>query len=401
MDKQVTEQELKEAVGALRSEIAKLNPNKEVIEKINATLDKQEQQNQKLVSDMGVALKHKEEMTERVHTLELELARKGGAGAGRNYKDTDEYKALNLYCKNPELVQADQKALLRTDTNVDGGFLVAAEMDTTMIKKITEIDAFRALARVRTIASKSIMMPVRTGILSGAYEGEAEEGDTGNSKYGTESMTPFRMSVTVPITQDMLMDASFDMESEIMQDVAEAFAFLEGNKFITGTGVKQPEGIISNTTLQAAARETAASGVLDAKSVILLTGDLKVGYNPSYVMNRTTLAYLRTLRSDAVVAADQAGLFLWQPGMNGSVANTINGFPYAIMPSMQDIAASAYSIGFGDWRRGYTITDRTGTTVVRDNVTRKKAAIIEFTVHRWNTGKVVLTEAIKLLKVKA
>ena len=128
--------------------------------------------------------------------------------------------------------------------------------------------------------------------------------------------------------------------------------------------------------------------------MIYLTGDLKVGYEPVYVMNRGTLAFLRTLKSTT-------GSFLWQPGLNGPVANTLNGYPYVVAQDMQDIASNSLSIAFGDFRRGYTIIDRTGMSVVRDELTLKKKAIVEFTFNRWNTGQVTLSEAIKVLKTKA
>jgi len=91
---------------------------------------------------------------------------------------------------------------------------------------------------------------------------------------------------------------------------------------------------------------------------------------------------------------------LWQPGINGVVANTLAGEPYLIANTMPNIAANAFPIAFGDFRRGYEIYDRTGTTVIRDNVTRKQQAIIEWTFHRWLTGQVIIAEAITALKIK-
>ncbi len=190
------------------------------------------------------------------------------------------------------------------------------------------------------------------------------------------------------------MDSSFNMESEIFGDAGEAFAQKEGNKFILGTNVKQPEGITVNPTVVANARTSETSATVTADDMIRLTGDLKTGYNPVYVLNRKTLAHLRTLKS-------ASGGFLWQPGMDGPVANTINGFPYVLAIDMPDIASNSLSVAFGDFMRGYVIVDRTGVNIIRDDFAKKRQAIVEFTIHRWNYGKVVLPEAIKLLKTKA
>jgi HK97 family phage major capsid protein len=89
------------------------------------------------------------------------------------------------------------------------------------------------------------------------------------------------------------------------------------------------------------------------------------------------------------------------PGLNGPVANSLAGFPYAVANTMADEANNSYSLAFGDFRRGYTIVDRTGMSVVRDEFTLKKKAIVEFTMNRWNTGIVTLPEAIKVTKTPA
>ena len=309
---------------------------------------------------------------------------------GVNFRETDEYKALQAYVMEG---QVDRKTL-RTDSDANGGFLVPSAMDNMITKKITEVSNIRSIARVRTISSKSLSVPKRATIPTAQYEGELETGTDSNSTYEEETLTPYRQTFSTPISMDMLMDSAFNMEAEIMGDAAEAFAKGEGTGFVLGTGVKQPEGFLVNAELIAAARESSTSAQIDAKDVILLTGDLKVGYDPVYVMNRRTLAYLRTL-----VSTD--GNFLWQPGMNGAVANTLNGFQYILADDMPDMAASSLSIAFGDFRRGYLITDRTGLVVIRDEYTLKKKAAVEFTLMRWNTGQVVVPEAIKLLKTKA
>jgi HK97 family phage major capsid protein len=69
------------------------------------------------------------------------------------------------------------------------------------------------------------------------------------------------------------------------------------------------------------------------------------------------------------------------------------------MEDMPDIATDARPIMFADFRRGYEIFDRMQTAVIRDEVTRKREAIIEWTWFRWNTGQVVIPEAFKSLLI--
>jgi HK97 family phage major capsid protein len=384
-----------EAVSELRKEFDKKSINFEKIDKIEAVLATQEEKNQQLLTDTKTAEKSADELKERMDVLETELARSGGAGEGKDYHQSDEYKALEQFVKRDVYsLDAEQKAALRTDSDVQGGFLVPTEMDNAITKKITEISDIRRIARVRTIGAKSLEVPVRDTIPTAQYEGEAELGTDDTSTYQNETLTAFRQTVTIPITMDMLMDSAFDMEAEIMGDGGESFALGEGQGFVAGTGFKQPEGFTVDSRVVADARISGSSGTVNFDDVMLLTGDLKTGYNPVYVFNRRTLAFLRTLKGGD-------GHPLWQPGMNGVVMNTINGFPYLIANDMPDIASAAIPIAFGDFARGYTIIDRTGLAVIRDEVTQKRKAIVEFTLQRWNTGQVTLPEAIKLLQVKA
>lgn len=394
MTKEVTAKEVMEAVSTLRDEFSKSAPNQEKLDRINTFLDKQESKSAALLAETKASEQAALELKERLDGLEVDLATKTAAlDAKEDYRSTPEYKALESFCKQGEKqMSIEEYKTLRTDIDTAGGFLVPIEFDNVITKKIIEVSNIRSIARVRSMASKTMEIPIRTSIPVATYEGEGDSGDDSQSAYENTLITPFRQTFTTPITQDQLMDAAFDMESEITSDAGEAFAFGEGRGFVLGTGFKQPAGFLVNAEVIANTRPSDTVGTLSADDIILLTGDLKVGYNPNYVLNRRTLAFIRTLKSTT-------GQFLWQPGLNGVVANSLAGFPYLIANDMPDIANDAVPVAFGDFMRGYLIVDRTSMSIIRDDVTRKKQAIIEFTMNRWNTGQVVLAEAIKTLTI--
>jgi len=393
VEKDIKTQEVMEAVGELRKQVEKSIPDLEIVKRCNDLLDKQEDANQKNLQAANDAETKAAEIKERLDAMEIELARAGGPGDGKDYHDSPEYKALHqVITVGKGEITPEEKALLRTDSDTSGGYLTTTEMDSMIVKAITEISRIRTIARVRSIGAKSLTVPVRGGILSSTYEGEAAKNKESVSDYKSETLNTYRQTVTIPITMDMLMNSAFDMETEIFGDAMEAFAQNEGQHFVTGDGVKKPKGFLADTRV--GFRTTTTSGTIDASDVILLTGDLKVGYNPSYVMSRTTLAFLRTLKSTT-------GSFLWSPGMDGPAMNSINGFSYILAQDMPAIAAGSLSIAFGDFQRGYLITDRTGITTIRDEVTAATEGIVKFTIHRWNNGQVILPEAIRTLKTKA
>ena len=170
-----TIQEVKEAVGALQAMVESKNGiDQEVLEKINTTLDAHETNNQELITQLKSSEDRETEFKERMDVLETELARAGNSGKKDNYKEQPEYKALNEMAKiGVEVLSQEHKASLRTDNDTSGGYLVPVEMDNLITKKIIEISGIRAIARVRTIGSKSLEMPIRNTIPTATYEGEA------------------------------------------------------------------------------------------------------------------------------------------------------------------------------------------------------------------------------------
>jgi HK97 family phage major capsid protein len=109
-------------------------------------------------------------------------------------------------------------------------------------------------------------------------------------------------------------------------------------------------------------------------------------------LNRFTLGAVRKLK-------DANDSYIWQPGLSAGVANTILGAPYVEVPDMPDVAAAAFPIAFGDWRRAYVIVDRIAMSVLRDPFTRGSQGQVKFLARRRVGGQVVLAEAVRKLKV--
>ncbi len=363
-------------------------------------MEKQDDANQKLTLEKAAIEKDKKEHVERIETLENQVVKMTASVDAKDYKQSVEFKAFNELCRvdSPTDLKsefAEATKTLRTDVNEFGGFLVPVTIATEILKEIEEISPVRAFSRIRTIRAKTLQIPIRQTIPTAAYEGEAEEADLSQSTYAAETMTAHRQHTIIPITRDQLSFPDFDMSSEIQEDAMTAFAQREGNRFLLGTGVKQPQGIIERSTVNGGDIVTTniSGGSVTFDSVIQLLGGLKVGYDPSYFFNRQTLVDLR-------VEKDSNGNYLWRQG-GETLPTEINGIRYLIMQDMPDNSATNIAVGIGDFFRGYNILDALQMELVRDNFTRKREAIVEFSWNRFNDGRVVLGEAFKLLQVTA
>lgn len=389
-DQAKTIQEVNEAVAFMRKKIEEHGKDsseaKAASARVEAALADFDKKNNELIAKQAEDRKAAEDLKSQVAALETSLARQSNQGA-KQWKNSEEYKAVQAFLQN-----GTHSKSLRMDDSTQGGYLVPSEMSQEIIKAITEISPVRSLARVRTVSRMTLQVPTRTSIPTAAWEGELESNDSTKSAYGNETLTCHRLGADVYLTRDLLMDAAFDMSSEISSDVAEAFAKAEGLAFVSGNGVKQPEGFTANAAVLAASLPSKTTDTIIGDDMFLLAAQLKQGYNGTYGFNRATLAHLRTLKG---TSNDH---YIWQASLAPGAPATIGGMPYAILQDMQSIGGDQYPVVFGDFLRGYRITDRTGTMVIRDDLTRASYAQVKFVFARWLHGQVVLPEAIKLLK---
>jgi len=75
------------------------------------------------------------------------------------------------------------------------------------------------------------------------------------------------------------------------------------------------------------------------------------------------------------------------------------GKPVVFMDDMAAVAANSLSVAYGDFRQGYTIVDRLGLRIVRDNITQP--GFVKFQVFRRVGGAVTSFDSFKILKTKA
>ena len=111
----------------------------------------------------------------------------------------------------------------------------------------------------------------------------------------------------------------------------------------------------------------------------------------SFIANEQTVMVLRTLK-------DNSGQYLWQPSVTQGTPQTILGRPLYVSGFMPTMAAGAKAILFGDFSY-YWIADRQGRTFERLNELFAQTDQVGFKATQRVDGRLVLPEAIKVLKM--
>lgn len=369
-----------------------------------------------LIIDQGKAFeefKHKIETqleTEAHHIDEIEkkLNRPGGGtiSNGRNgVENSAERKALEVFARSGDNSGLQRKSGMNSLSDPEGGYFVPESIDTEIEKLINNQSPMRSVAKVKPIETGDYKKIVNKGGVDAGWVGETEErGDSNFPSLAEISIPPREVYAQPKITQTLLDDAAFDAAGWLIEEISEAFLLKEGEAFLLGDGVKKPRGLLTYPT-DAASDSTRAFGKLQfvisgsgaeitPDSIVGMPFKLKSGYRQGAVwyMNSATAAACMKLK-------DSQNRYLWIDGLAAGKPPTLMGYPVVTDENMPDIAGNAYPIAFGNFRRGYTITDRRGTTILRDPFTAKP--YVKFYGTKRVGGGVVNFHAIKLLKVAA
>lgn len=352
-----------------------------------------------------------DEQKRLVDDLALKAARPrlGAGGDDRRAEPTEHKRAFDAYVRGgveTGLKQIEAKAL-SIGSNQDGGYLVPAELEREVTRRLGDLSPIRAIAGNRQVSASVYNKPFSpTGPAVGWVAETASRPETASPQLQLLAFPTMELYAMPSATGALLDDAAVDIDQWIAEEVEQAFAEQEGTAFVTGDGVAKPKGFLAYTKVANASWSwgnlgylaTGVSGAFAASNpsdkLVDLVYALKSGYrqNAHWVMSRKTQAEIRKLK-------DAQGTYLWQPPAAAGAQATLMNFPVAESEDMPAIAADSFAIAFGDFRRGYLVVDRIGIRVLRDPYSAKPYVLF-YTTKRVGGG-VQNFEAIKLVKFAA
>ena len=306
---------------------------------------------------------------------------------------SDEYRknfwdAMRSKFPNPAVVNA-----LQVGTETEGGYLVPDEFERTLVEALEEENFFRRIATVIHSNSGDRKIPVVASKGSAAWIDE--EGTYGESDdaFGQISLGAYKLGTLIKVSEELLNDSAFPLEPYITREFARRIGTKEEEAFFTGDGAGKPTGILAATG-GADVGVTTTGASITADDVIDLYYSLRVPYRKKakWIMNDATVNALRKLK-------DTTGQYLWEPSLVAGTPNKILGCEVISSPFMPGIAAGEKSIAFGDFSY-YWIADRTGRTFKRLNELYAATGQVGFIGNQRVDGKLILPEAIKVLKLK-
>lgn len=333
------------------------------------------------------------ERAERMRSIEDALARPTttpivtvpGADEGSGAKTgraSDAYRRAMLDALRSNFRRVDD--VLQEGVDADGGYLVPVEYDSRLIDVLNEENILRGLGTVITTSGEHKINVAATKPAAAWIE-EGGALTFGDATFDQVMLDAHKLHVAIKVTEELLYDAAFDLESYITVEFGRALANAEEDAFLNGDGKGKPLGLFAET---GGAQVASSVTTVKADDVLNLVYALKRPYRKasSFIMADATVAKVRTLK-------DNNGAYMWQPSYKEGEPDRLLGYALRTSPYCPEGVVS-----FGDYSY-YNIGDRGTRSFKQLNELFAGNGMVGFVAKERVDGKLVLPEAVKLLKV--
>ncbi|HAA3488471.1 phage major capsid protein [Listeria monocytogenes] len=305
---------------------------------------------------------------------------------------SNEYKEGVLQALRSNFRQVSN--VLQEGVDTAGGYLVPEEYDKRLIDGLTEENIMRTLGTtITTSGEHKINIAGAKPAASWIEEGSALVFE--DASFEQIILDAHKLHVAIKVTDELLYDNAFNLESYILTQFSKALANAEENAFLNGDGVGKPLGIFAENGGGQVAITTNTQSSITADEIINLVHSLKRPYrkNAKFIMNDQTIALIRKLK-------DNNGAYLWQPSLQAGEPDRLFGYPVYTSAYVPTVAAGKPVIAFGDFSY-YNIGDRGVRSFDQLRELFAGNGMVGFLAKERVDGKLVLPEAVQILKMKA
>jgi HK97 family phage major capsid protein len=345
------------------------------------------------------------ELEKEIKDLTLKTQRPGAGSQVDEQKEASaaHRKAFGFFVrkgKEEGLEELQQKAMSLTAG--EGGYTIPQDLDTIIGQQERAMSPMLQEIGILQVGTETYEEPVSDGMAVSAWAAETGARAASTAPTFVKFTPSYGEAWANPqVTQRMLDDAKFDVETFLANDIGQSFGIAIDTAVISGTGTNQPKGVTAYT-LAATSDATRAYGTIErvhsggagtftADNLISLAYTLRPAYrlNAKWAAAPLTLATIRKFKDVT------SGQYLWAPGIGPGQPGTLLGYPVIEDENVPAVAASAYSVLFADWKRAYRLVEVHGTQMLRDPYSAKP--YVHFYCTKRVGGGVRDTRAIKAL----
>jgi len=315
--------------------------------------------------------------------------------------DTPEYRAAYwhyLTVGNVAELDIEEQRVLSKATGPAGANLVPTEFRNQIINILRFTGPINQLAELMTTDSgEAIQIPAVTSHGVATWTAENAGYTASDEVFGQITVNAFKAGRTVIVSEELLADSAFGLDSYLARELGESIGVLEETAYAVGDGSGKPLGIAN-----------ASSGVTISQAAV---GNV-TAFSYSALVNFIFALPYQYRRNAQWIFSDQAvkSLFLmvdsqsrplWVVNTAAGEPDSFLGYPIYTSPDLAAPAASAKSGIFGDIRRGYLIRRVNGFSLQRQVELYSNNGQVGFRGYERVDGRVQLADAMRVLQNSA
>ena len=214
----------------------------------------------------------------------------------------------------PEQAQAYRNTM-STGVGSEGGYTVKKEVATSILETLKAFGAMRQVAsRIVTQSGNAIDYPTTDGTNEeGELVPENQTATAGDISFGTLGLGVQKFSSKViAVPYELLQDSQIDIEALINKRLRERIGRSQNSYFTNGSGVSQPKGLITASTV---GKVGSAGKVITYDDLV----DLQESVDDAYKIDGMSWMMTQQLRAEVRKMKDANGRPIWMPSYDAGI----------------------------------------------------------------------------------
>ncbi len=197
---------------------------------------------------------------------------------------------------------------------------------------------------INTASGENLTIPTLTAYSTATIKGAGSAIADSEPTFSSLTLGAFKYSFLVPVANELLTDAGFDISALIAEQAGNAIGFGINTGLTVGTGTVEPTGIFT-TGASAVTGGTGVGGAPTYENLVdllyALDGQARLLPGVGWLMSKSAIAAVRKVK-------DGDGRFIWSAGsIAAGQPDELLGYPVFENPAAPALGTAAFSIGVG------------------------------------------------------
>jgi HK97 family phage major capsid protein len=290
------------------------------------------------ISQRDAAIDTAKKMEER-EARAVDAARDSFVPSSEVRRDADILRAIANGEMRSHTFGAEQRTLVPSDSTVPKSFFDEVFMVARQAGPMLNVAQV-----INTAGGEQLTIPTLTAYSTATIKTAGSAIAESEPTFSNVQLNAFKYSFLVPVANELLTDAGFDISALIAEQAGNAIGFGINAGLTNGTGTVEPTGIFT-TGASAVTGGTGVSGAPTYENLVdllyALDGQARLLPGIGWLMNKTGLAAVRKIK-------DGSGAFIWSAGnIAQGQPDQLLGYPVFENPAVASVGTAAFSIGVG------------------------------------------------------